>query len=128
MARITITRGVPYDLTIVIKQPENSVPGELTDTAVATLYIMSKGNGENNQLLNLPMVQIGDPIDGKFQANLTAQDTILLPFELGFEEDGELFRDTCRGAVTIEDINNTNPGLKHINANLPNIYVSDIGL
>ena len=126
MARITITRGLAYDLSIIIKEPEAITPSELTGTAIATMYIIDKS--DNSQLLTLDMDRTGLPEDGSFLASFTADDTLLFPFEYGFEEDGSNPTSTCRGHVHVYDEFNTNPAMVNIDAIIPDIYIADIGI
>jgi len=127
MARIVITRGRNYDLTIVVKGPSSVTPLEMTGTATAIIYFNSKGF-DSELILEKEMVRIGASADGKFLVSLTPEETFLFPFDVILPEDGEQFASTCRGHVAITDTDHVNPALHHMDVLLPDIYVSDIGL
>ena len=126
MARITITRGRPYDLTVVVKGPDTTNPHEMTPTATAIFYIIDKN--DNKQILNKPMTREGEDIDGKFLVQLTEEDTLKLPFDTTYREDNSEPADMCRSHVAVTDENHTNPAMHHLDVLIPSVYVADIGL
>ena len=125
MAKITITKGRNYDLSIIVKQPESLNPLELTDTAEALFVIISKE--DNKKILEKQMTRTGMPEDGKFLLQLDETETSLLPSKYAMKEDGLKPMDTCRGHVAITDTANPLPNLHHIDVAMPYIYVADLG-
>ena len=125
MAKIIITKGRPYELSVTIKAPSQIVPLELTDTAEAVFYIIDKDKGD--QILSVDMTRILPLENGEFLASLDIDQTILLPSELYSMEDGGLFKSTCRGHIAVTDTANTKPEFHHLDSLIPDIYVADLG-
>ena len=125
MAKITITKGKPYDLSVIVKQPGSLNPADLTDTATATFYFVEKAN--NQRLLEKQMTRIGMPEDAKFLLELTEIETAIFPSRYSLDEDGTIATDTCRGHIHIEDTANAIPDLRHADILIGSIYIADLG-
>jgi len=131
MANVIITRGRPYELVVDVKQPNSPTGAVLPADATAKFHIIEKGIGGKSLLIS-DMVRIlatpvPDPIpDTLFKLALTEIETALLPFELGFAEDGEHFRPTCRGQITIDSP--SSPEVNYADSFIPEIYVADLGV
>ena len=125
MAKITITKGKPYYLAVVIKQPGSLNPADLTTTAIATFFIISKD--DNKKEVEKLMTRLGNLEDAKFLLELDETETSLLPSNIILPEDGSIADDTCRGHIHIEDTANPLAELRHIDVILPKIYVTDLG-
>jgi len=126
MAKITITKGRNYDLTIIVKQPGSLNPLELSATATAIFYIIDKDS--NEQLIAKDMERVGMPEDGKFLLKLDETETASLPSVYELPEDGSIAMDTCRGHMAITDLDNVLQNLHHIDVQIPQIFVADIGV
>ena len=130
MAKIIITRGRPYEMLVDIKQPNSPTGATLPADAIAEFHIIEKGVGGKSLLVKamtrvLPN-PIPDPIpDTVFLLSLTNTETDLLPFELGFAEDGENFRSTCRAQITIDSP--SSPDVQFADSFISDIYVADLG-
>ncbi len=131
MASVIITRGRPYELVVDIKQPNSPTGATLPVDATAKFHIIEKGIGGKSILVS-DMVRIidtpvPDPIpDTIFKLSLTDIETALLPFELGYAEDGENFRATCRGQITIDSP--SSPDVQFADTFIQDIYVADLGI
>ena len=125
MAKITITKGRNYDLTITVKQPGSLNPLNMSPTATAIFYIIEKDSGE--KVLEKDMVRTGMPEDGKFLLTLDETETETLPSRYELPEDGLIASDTCRGHMAVTDLDNILPNLHHIDVIIPSIYVADLG-
>ena len=132
MAKVIITRGRPFELMVDVKQPQSPTPAQLPVTATAVFHLMEKGTQAGGSILVKDMVRVpvAEPVDGYvdtiFMVQLDATETADLPYEYGYAEDGENYRDTCRAQVAMDSPDS--PNVQFADALLPNIYVSDIGL
>ncbi len=132
MAKVIITRGRPFELMVDVKQPESPTPAQLPETATAVFHLMEKGTQTGGSLIVKDMVRVPDvePITGYvdtiFKVQLDAIETADLPYEYGYTEDGENYKDTCRAQVAMDSPDS--PNVQFADALIPNIYVSDIGL
>ncbi len=131
MAKVIITRGRPYELMVDLKQPGSPTVAQLPSDATATFYLIEKG-GECTQLLNevmtrVPSVEpVGGYLDTIFKVNLDATQTTGLPCDIGYAEDGEQFKDTCRAHIAIDSP--SSPDIKFADALIPSVHIADIGL
>ena len=131
MAKVIITRGRPYELMVDLKQPASPTAAQLPSDAIATFYLIQKG-GDCTQLINKTMSRIPatEPIEGYndtiFKVNLDATETEDLPCDIGYAEDGEEFKDTCRAHVAIDSP--SSPDINFADALIPSVYIADIGL
>ncbi len=134
MANVIITRNRPYELLVDVKQPNSPTGATLPADAAAKFYIIEKGIGGKAILIS-DMVRVypdeatpaaEEPTDTVFKLSLTGSETALLPFELGYAEDGENFRSTCRGQITIDSPNS--PEIKFADSFIPDIFVADLGV
>ena len=131
MANVIITRGRPYELLVDIKQPNSPTGATLPVDAIARFHIIEKGIGGKSILIStmervLP-TPVPDPLeDTVFKLSLAGIETATLPFELGYAEDGENFRSTCRGQITIDSP--SSPEIKFADSFIPEIYVADLGV
>ena len=131
MAKVIITRGRPYELLVDIKQPNSPTGVTLPVDATAKFHIIEKGIGGKSLLVSdmtrVLDTPVPDPIpDTIFKLTLDDTETALLPFELGFAEDGENFRATCRGQITIDSP--SSPDVNFADTFIPEIYVADLGV
>ena len=134
MAKVIITRNRPYDLTIDVKQPNSLTSAELPVDAIATFYLIEKAT--NTAVITKQMTRVdttpgdptNDPETAVFRLDLTADETSLLKYEFGFDEDGAKPRDTHRGHIAIDNVNATGDQIKYADALIPSIYISDIGV
>ena len=134
MANVIITRGRPYELLVDVKQPSSPTGATLPEDAAAKFYIIEKGIGGKAILISdmerilpatvTPAAEL--PVDTVFKLALTGEETALLPYELGYAEDGENFRATCRGQITIDSP--TSPDVQFADSFVPDIYVADLGV
>ncbi len=131
MAQVIITRNRPYELLVDVKQPSSPTGAILPVDAVAKFHIIEKGiDGESilvsDMIRVLPTPVPDPPTDTVFKLSLTEVETALLPFELGYAEDGEHFRPTCRGQITIDSP--SSPDINFADSFIPDIYVADLGV
>jgi len=139
MANVIITRNRPYELLVDVKQPNSPTGATLPIDASAKFYIIEKGIGgkailisEMERVLPVtipsvpPSTNAEPPVDTVFKLALTGEETALLPFELGFAEDGSMYRPTCRGQITIDSP--TSPDVNFADSFIPDIYVADLGV
>ena len=136
MAKVIITRNRPFELIVDVKQPNSPTGATLPADATAKFYIIEKGVGgkailisDMERILTDPVTPDAEPIlpvDTIFKLSLTGEETALLPFELGYMEDGENYRSTCRGQITIDSPNS--PDVQFADSFLPDIYVADLGV
>ena len=134
MAKVIITRNRPYELLVDVKQPNSPTSATLPADASAKFYVIEKGiGGEAILIKDMERVYPGGaspnaepPADTIFKLALTGEDTALLPFELGFSEDGENFRATCRGQITIDSP--SSPNVQYADSFISEIYVADLGV
>ncbi len=131
MAKVIITRGRPYDLLVDMKQPSSPVGAELPATATAKFYLMDKTTGgkiiltkDMERILGIGIPE--DPVDTVFKLSLTDVETLGLPYDTGFAEDGLLYVDTCRGHIAIDSPDSLE--LNHADTVMPSIYVADLGI
>lgn len=122
MAKILITRNRPYSMEITIKEPFSLTPITLDPADVVTMHIKEKGK-RGALLVSKELTHNADPSTGKFVLSLTALETKLLVAEIGFAEDSEPWRATCKGHISI-DTAVANVG----DVIIPDIYVADIGI
>ena len=121
MAKMIIVRGKPYEVKFIVKQVGASVPMELDPTDTAEIYISSKGH-DGDMLINKALTQ-GDPTQGEFVLQLTASETLLLPYAFSFKEDGEVAMPTCKGHISTVTVEAGNGEIT-----IPNIYIEDVGI
>jgi len=131
MANVIITRNRPYELIVDVKQPNSPTGATLPIDATAQFHIIEKGIGGKSiivsDMIRIVDTPIPDPIpDTIFKLSLTIQETALLPFELGYAEDGENFRATCRGQITIDSPSSLD--VQFADSFIPEIFVADLGV
>ncbi len=132
MAKVIITRGRPYELMVDLKQPGSPTTAQLPADATAIFYMMQKGIGCKSNILNKAMERVpltepvGGYLDTMFKLVLDATETADLPCDVGYAEDGENFKDTCRGHIAIDSP--SSPDITYADALIPSIYIADIGL
>ena len=139
MANVIITRNRPYELLVDIKQPNSPTGATLPYDAAAKFYIVEKGIkgkaiiiSEMTRVMPVtippvpPTVNADPPVDTIFKLTLTGAETALLPFELGYMEDGEPFHATCRGQITIDSP--SSPDVQFADTFIQDIYIADLGI
>jgi len=97
MSKFIIPKGQSFEATIVIKSKGSPTGEPLNPTDVGE-FIISEAYGNMCQLLTIPLV-VSDADNGKVSLTMTAEETALLPYDIGNKEDGSKPMQTCKAMV-----------------------------
>ena len=122
MAKLIIIKGRPYEAKFIIKA-SGSLTGVDLDPLLDTGTFTLSSSGVNPCLLlsKIPMT-ITDAPNGEFTLTLTAEQTLDLPYDIEFGEDGYPVTASCSAVL---DIDTQAEG--KIFAQMPKIYVQNLG-
>ena len=118
--KYTIYQGRAFTCVFIIKQPDSPTPMDITGST-ATFTLSTNGTQSCVFLDRVPMT-IYDALNGKFQLDLTAEQTTGLTNKVAFEEDGHPTMATYKALIEIQ-----HPTYGPIKANIPKVYVEDMG-